>query len=99
MAERYSTRDIESLAAHLTTVLARHAEGHATACNVADVALGWAADHGVRPEGSVRRQVAADIRDMSYELGDAGWKHLEDKAAEADYPREWITSYRERDDF
>lgn len=46
MAERYSLTDIEGLAAHLATVLARHAEGHATAHNVADTALGWAADHG-----------------------------------------------------
>jgi hypothetical protein len=46
MAERYSVTDVEGLAAHLATVLARHAEGHATANSVADAALGWAADHG-----------------------------------------------------
>ena len=47
--QRYTVTDVEGLAAHLATVLARHAEGHASAVNVADVALGWAADHGWGP--------------------------------------------------
>jgi hypothetical protein len=62
MAEqRYTLTDVEALAAHLATVLARHADGQASATAVADVALGWAADHGWRPEADVRRQVEADI--------------------------------------
>jgi hypothetical protein len=58
MADRYSLTDVEALAAHLATVLARHAEGQASATAVADAALGWTADHGfVRSEPVNRRGV------------------------------------------
>lgn len=46
-----------------------------------------------------RNTIAADIENMPINLGDAGWKHLEKKAVEADYPAEWVHRRRTRDDF
>lgn len=62
MADRYSISDVEALAAHLATVLARHAEGHATAVNVADAALGWAADHGFQWQ-QPGKELQTEVRD------------------------------------
>ena len=46
-----------------------------------------------------RNTIAADIENMPINLGDDGWKHLERKADEANYPTEWVRRRRTRDDF
>lgn len=48
---------------------------------------------------AARQAVAADIERMPCELGDEGWQHLADKAAEADYDPQLVWRRRRRDDF
>jgi hypothetical protein len=57
------------------------------------------ADEVDRLRADERNTIAADIEDMPINLGDAGWKHLEARAVEADYPAEWVRRRRSRDDF
>ena len=80
MAERYTVTDVEGLAAHLATVLARFADGHANATAVANAALGWAVDHGyIRTERRTEAECPRCLRDVPLDgAGALSWHRLSD---------------------